>query len=41
VTFREAARAAFADAKPLEHNRYKVDLGMRAVVRALNRAGGL
>ncbi len=41
VTFREAARAAFANAKPLEHNRYKVDLGIRAVVRALSRAGGI
>jgi xanthine dehydrogenase YagS FAD-binding subunit len=41
ATFRRAATAAFADARPLEHNRYKVDLGMRAVVRALTRAGGL
>jgi xanthine dehydrogenase YagS FAD-binding subunit len=41
VSFRKAAAAAFADARPLEHNRYKVDLGMRAVVRALNRAGGI
>src|SRR5215210_6477856 len=41
ASFRKAAAAAFADARPLEHNRYKVDLGMRAVVRALNRAGGI
>jgi xanthine dehydrogenase YagS FAD-binding subunit len=41
VTFREAARAAFADARPLEHNRYKVDLGMRALTRALLRASGI
>src|SRR5918996_3412128 len=27
ATFRQAATAAFADARPLEHNRYKVDLG--------------
>jgi len=40
-SFREAAAAAFAGAKPLEHNRYKVDLGIRAVTRALMRAGGL
>jgi xanthine dehydrogenase YagS FAD-binding subunit len=41
ATFRAAATAAFAEARPLEHNRYKVDLGMRAVVRALTRAGGV
>lgn len=41
ATFRRAAAAAFADAKPLEHNRYKVELGNRAVVRALMRASRL
>lgn len=41
ATFRNAAAAAFADARPLEHNRYKVDLGIRAATRALVRAGGL
>jgi len=30
-----AARAAFAGAKPREHNSYKVDLGQRTLVRAL------
>jgi len=37
-TFKAAAEAAFRDAKPLEHNRYKVELGKRAVVLALQRA---
>jgi xanthine dehydrogenase YagS FAD-binding subunit len=37
-TFRTAAEAALKDAKPLEHNRYKVELGKRAVVLALQRA---
>lgn len=41
ASFRRAAAAALADAKPLEHNRYKVELGRRAVVRALVRASGL
>lgn len=30
-----AARAAFAGAKPREHNRYKIDLGQRTLARAL------
>lgn len=37
-TFRAAAEAALKDAKPLEHNRFKVELGKRAVVLALQRA---
>ena len=37
-TFKAAAEAAFRDAKPLEHNGYKVELGKRAVVLALQRA---
>ena len=37
-TFRAAAEAAFRDAKPLEHNKYKVELGKRAVALALQRA---
>jgi xanthine dehydrogenase YagS FAD-binding subunit len=40
-SFRRAAEAALADAKPLAHNAYKVELGKRAVVRALMRAGKL
>jgi xanthine dehydrogenase YagS FAD-binding subunit len=39
--FRRAADAALAGAKPLEHNAYKVELGKRAVVRALMRASRL
>lgn len=38
ATFKAAADAAFRDAKPLEHNRYKIELGKRAVVLALQRA---
>jgi xanthine dehydrogenase YagS FAD-binding subunit len=33
-----AARAAFAGAKPREHNAYKVELGRRTLVRALMQA---
>jgi xanthine dehydrogenase YagS FAD-binding subunit len=40
-SFRRAAEAAFKDAKPLAHNAYKVELGKRAIVRALMRAGKL
>ena len=39
--FRDAAEAALRDAKPLEHNAWKVELGKRAIVRALQRAGGI
>jgi xanthine dehydrogenase YagS FAD-binding subunit len=39
--FRQAAEAALKDAKPLAHNGYKVELGKRAVVRALVRASKL
>lgn len=40
-SFRQAAEAALEDAKPLAHNAYKVELGKRAVVRALMRASRL
>jgi xanthine dehydrogenase YagS FAD-binding subunit len=40
-SFRTAAEAALEDAKPLAHNGYKVELGKRAVVRALMRASKL
>lgn len=40
-SFRQAAEAALGDAKPLAHNGYKVELGKRAVVRALLRASKL
>ncbi len=39
--FREAARAAFADAKPLEYNAYKVPLGQNVMVRCLMETSGL
>jgi xanthine dehydrogenase YagS FAD-binding subunit len=38
-SFRRAAEVALRDAKPLEHNAYKVELAKRAIVRALTRAG--
>jgi xanthine dehydrogenase YagS FAD-binding subunit len=40
-SFRRAAEAALKGAKPLAHNAYKVELGKRAVVRALMRASRL
>ena len=39
--FREAARAAFADAKPLKYNAYKVTLGQNVMVRCLMEISGL
>lgn len=39
--FRKAAEAALLSAKPLAHNTYKVELGKRAIVRALMRAARL
>lgn len=38
ATFATAADAALADARPLAHNGYKVELGRRAIVLALQRA---
>lgn len=38
ATFNVAAEAALKDAKPLKHNAYKVELGKRAIVLALQRA---
>src|SRR5215207_3986698 len=40
-SFRRAADAALAGAKPLAHNAYKVELGKRAILRALMRAARL
>jgi xanthine dehydrogenase YagS FAD-binding subunit len=37
-TFKAAADAAMSAAKPLSHNGYKVELGKRAIVLALQRA---
>jgi xanthine dehydrogenase YagS FAD-binding subunit len=36
--FVAAAEAEMAQAKPLEHNKFKIELGKRAIVRALNMA---
>src|SRR5687768_765347 len=41
ASFRRAADAALREARPLQHNAYKVELAKRAVVRALMRAGRL
>jgi xanthine dehydrogenase YagS FAD-binding subunit len=41
VSFCQAAEAALAGARPLAHNAYKVELGKRAIVRALMRASKL
>ena len=40
-SFRQAAEAALKGAKPLAHNAYKVELGKRAIIRALVRASKL
>ena len=40
VNFREAADAEMKNAKPLEHNKFKVELGSRGIVRALQVAIG-
>ena len=39
--FREAARAAFAEATPLEYNAYKIPLGQNLMVRALMETSGV
>ncbi len=36
--FEQAAKMEMERAKPLEHNKFKVVLGERAIVRALNMA---
>ena len=38
ANFKQAAEAEMADAKPLEHNAFKVELGKRSIVRALQVA---
>ena len=38
--FRRATEAGLAGAKPLAQNAFKVELGKRAIVRALMRASG-
>lgn len=40
-SFRRAAEAALEGAKPLAHNAFKIELGKRAIVRALLRASRL
>lgn len=41
ATLRSASRLCMADARPHEHNSYKVTLGPRVVARALMQVGGL
>jgi len=38
ANFKSAADAEMRNAKPLEHNKFKVELGRRAIVRALQMA---
>ena len=38
ANFKLAAEAEMRNAKPLEHNKFKVELGKRAIVRALTLA---
>ncbi len=38
ANFKAAAAAEMRNAKPLEHNKFKVELGRRAIVRALTNA---
>ncbi len=38
ANFKSAAEAEMKQAKPLEHNKFKVELGKRAIVRALTQA---
>jgi xanthine dehydrogenase YagS FAD-binding subunit len=40
-TLATAAEAAFAQASPREHNRFKIELGKRTLVRALQQAAAL
>jgi len=40
-TAASAAQAAFAEAKPHEHNRFKIELGKRTLIRALHQAAAL
>jgi xanthine dehydrogenase YagS FAD-binding subunit len=41
IPIRQALDSAFVDARPLEHNGFKVELAKRAILRALDLAGGL
>ncbi len=38
ANFKFAAEAEMKNAKPLEHNKFKVELGTRGIVRALQMA---
>ncbi|MEP7144560.1 MAG: xanthine dehydrogenase family protein subunit M, partial [Ferruginibacter sp.] len=38
ANFREAAEMEMKQAKPLEHNQFKIELGARAITRALMQA---
>jgi xanthine dehydrogenase YagS FAD-binding subunit len=40
-TVASAAEAAFAQAKPYEHNKFKIELGKRTLIRALHQAATL
>ncbi len=38
ANFKQAAKAEMKGAKPLEHNKFKVELGTRGIIRALQMA---
>ena len=38
ANFKQADEAEMKNVKPLEHNKFKVELGRRAIVRALTQA---
>lgn len=40
-TFRAAAEATVKEAKPQKHNRFKIEMAKRAIVRALTEVGGM
>ena len=41
ASFRAAADAALAGARPRAHNGFKIELAKRTIVRALTRAGAM
>lgn len=40
-TFRAAAEATVKEAKPQKHNRFKIEMAKRAIVRSLTEVGGM
>jgi xanthine dehydrogenase YagS FAD-binding subunit len=40
-TLQNAANMAFAQARPRQHNAFKIELGKRTLIRALNQAANM